>query len=127
MEGEGIGILGSLFFLAIAIFYIYVGWRIFEKADQPGWASIIPIYNIVVMLRIVGRPMWWLILFLVPVVNIIPLIIIPIDLAKSFGKGTGFGIGLMLLGVIFGPILAFGSATYEGPSAAEGGTSPATA
>lgn len=124
MEDLG-GILSLLFMLAIFIFYVYVGWRIFEKADQPGWASIIPIYNLVVTLRIVGRPMWWVILFLIPVINLIPLIIVPIDLAKSFGKGTGFGIGLLLLGPIFGPVLALGGATYQGPSAAEG-TAPAT-
>jgi hypothetical protein len=124
---QAAGLLGAIFFLAVALFYVYVGWRIYEKADQPGWASLVPIYNIVVLLRIVGRPTWWLILFLVPVVNLIPAILIPIDLAKSFGKGTGFGIGLMLLGVIFGPILAFGDAAYEGPSAADDGTAPATA
>lgn len=124
MEDFG-GILSLLFMLAVFIFYVYVGWRIFEKADQPGWASIIPIYNLVVILRIVGRPMWWVILFLIPVINIIPMIIVPVDLAKSFGKGTGFGIGLLLLGPIFGPILALGDATYKGPSATDG-TAPAT-
>ena len=117
------GLLGSLVFLAVFLFYIYVGWRIFEKADQPGWASIIPIYNMVVILRIVGRPVWWLILAFIPIVNLVWMII-PFDLAKSFGKGMGFGLGLLLLGPIFGPVLAFGDATYEGPSAAD---DPATA
>jgi len=105
--------------LAIAGFFIYVGWQLFEKADQPGWAAIIPIYNIIVTLRIIGRPWWWLLLMLIPIVQIYPLIMIPIDLAKSFGKGTGFGVGLLLLGVIFYPILALGDAEYQGPVAAD--------
>lgn len=113
------GILSLAVFLAVILFYVYVGWRIFTKANQPGWAAIIPIYNLVVILRIVGRPMWWIILFFIPAINLIPLVIIPFDLSKSFGKGTGFGIGLLLLGVIFYPILALGDATYQGPSAAD--------
>lgn len=112
---DAAGLLIPVIFLAITIFYIYVGWRVFTKADQPGWASIIPIYNLVVMLRIVGRPTWWILLFLV-----IPVgwLILPFDLASSFGKGTGFGLGLLLLGPIFYPILALGDANYQGPSAA---------
>lgn len=112
------GIL-AVFWLVVIVFYIYVGWRIFEKVNQPGWAAIVPIYNLVVLLRIIGRPVWWIVLLLIPIVNIVLLAIVNIDLAKSFGKGTGFGIGLWLLGFIFGPILAFGSATYQGPSAAD--------
>ena len=114
--------MGDILFLAvpliIAAFFIYVGWRIFEKANQPGWAAIVPIYNLVVTLQIVGRPMWWIILFIIPVVNFIMAAVISIDLAKSFGKSTGFGLGLWLLGFIFGPILAFGDTQYQGPSAA---------
>lgn len=125
MNGQGFGYLALALFAALALFYIYVGWRIFEKANQPGWASLIPIYNMVVILRIVGRPAWWIILAFIPVVNLAWLLI-PFDLAKSFGKGTGFGLGLLVLGVIFGPVLAFGDATYQGPAAAEGGAAPAT-
>ena len=102
--------------LAIIIFLIASIWKVFTKAGQPGWASIIPIYNIIVMLQIVGRPWWWILLLLIPIVNLVIFIIISIDMAKSFGKGAGFGIGLFLLGIIFYPILGFGSATYQGPS-----------
>jgi Family of unknown function (DUF5684) len=90
-------------------------WKIYQKAGQPGWASIIPFYNYIVGLRIVGRPWWWLLLLLVPVVNVVIFIVLALDLAKSFGKGTGFGIGLILLWFIFLPILAFGSDHYVGP------------
>jgi hypothetical protein len=106
--------------LLIALFLIVAMWKVFTKAGQPGWASIIPIYNLYVWCKIVGRPGWWIILLLIPFVNFIIGIILSIDLAKSFGKGAGFGIGLALLGVIFWPILGFGSAQYQGPSAAPG-------
>lgn len=94
-------------------------WVVFTKAGKPGWAALVPIYNLWVMLEIVGRPWWFLLLMLIPLVNFIVAIILGIDMAKSFGKGTGFGVGLALLGFIFYPILAFGDATYQGPSAAQ--------
>ena len=78
--------------------------------------TIIPIYNIWVLLEIVGRPGWWLVLMLIPFVNFIVLIILSIDVAKSFGKGTGFGLGLAFLSLIFYPILGFGDAKYQGPA-----------
>jgi hypothetical protein len=102
--------------LLIAVFLIVAMWKVFTKAGQPGWASIIPIYNIYIWCKIVGRPGWWVILMLIPFVNFIICIILCIDLAKSFGKGAGFGIGLAFLGIIFFPILGFGSAQYQGPA-----------
>ena len=120
-NGDGMGILGMLLgvvWLAVVVFYIFVGWKIFEKANQPGWAYIIPIYNMVVMLQIIGRPIWWIILFFIPLVNVIVGIMCVVDFAKSFGKGTGFAVGLLLLGFIFAPMLAFGDAKYQGPAAA---------
>jgi len=104
--------------LIIAVATIVGMWMVFAKAGKPGWAAIIPIYNIIVLLQVVGRPVWWIILFFIPVVNIIIEIIVLLNLAKSFGKGTGFGIGLILLGPIFMLILAFGDAEYTGPAAA---------
>jgi hypothetical protein len=107
-----------ILYLAVIVFIIASLWKVYEKADQPGWAAIVPIYNIIVLLQIVGRPLWWIVLLLIPIVNIIIAIIVNIDLAKSFGKEAGFGIGLALLGIIFYPILGFGDAEYEGPAAA---------
>ena len=108
-------ILGLLFALLI----IVAMWKVFTKAGQPGWASIIPIYNLYIWCKIVGRPWWWILLMLIPFVNFIVAIILCIDMAKSFGKGAGFGIGLALLGIIFWPILGFSSAQYQGPAAAQ--------
>jgi hypothetical protein len=115
---DGIGFFGILIYLAIIIFVIAAFWKVFEKAGKPGWAAIVPIYNIIVMLEIIGRPLWWIVLLLIPIVNFVVAIIVYIDLAKSFGKGVGFGIGLLFLGIIFFPILGFGDAQYEGPAAA---------
>jgi hypothetical protein len=95
-------------------------WIIFSKAGKPGWAIIIPIYNIIVLLQIVGKPWWWLILMLfVPFGQIIWGIWTINLLSKSFGKGVGFTLGLIFLGIIFYPVLAFGGAKYEGPAGAK--------
>ncbi len=103
----------------IVIVLVVANWKLFAKAGQPGWASIIPIYNLVVLLQIVGRPTWWIaaILFCPPV-GLVFSVIMMVDLAKSFGKGGGFAAGLILLGFIFFPILAFGSSQYQGPAGA---------
>src|SRR5689334_9558275 len=84
--------------LIVGIISIIGMWKIFEKAGKPGWASIIPIYNIIVLLEIVGKPVWWIILFLIPCVNIIFGIWTINLLSKSFGQGEGFTVGLILLG-----------------------------
>jgi hypothetical protein len=100
--------------LIILILMIVATWKIFTKAGKPGWAAIIPIYNIIVLLEIVGKPLWWVILCLIPYVNIVIVIIVNLELAKKFGQSKGFAVGLILLAPIFYPILAFGGATYKG-------------
>jgi Family of unknown function (DUF5684) len=117
-QGKPPGPLFWICWLAFTILMIAAFWKIYSKAGQPGWACIIPIYNLYIWCKIVGRPWWWILLMLIPLVNFIILIILYIDMAKSFGKGVGFGIGLILLPIIFFPILGFGSAQYQGASAA---------
>ncbi len=117
MNDSGLAIFGGTFFivwLVIIVFYTFVFWKIFEKAGQPGWAAIIPIYNVYIMIKIAKRPGWWLLLMFIPLINIIIGIIVLIDFAKNFGKDTGFAIGLLLLGFIFFPILAFDDSKYIG-------------
>jgi len=111
----GMGVVAWLLYMAVIVFYIFCMWKVFVKAGKPGWAAIVPIYNTLVMLEIVGRPWWYLLLLFVPVVNIVIGIMILFDLAKVFGKGTGFGFGLLFLSFIFIPILAFGDARYQAP------------
>lgn len=100
--------------LAVVVLYIASMWAIFSKAGQPGWAAIIPIYNTFVLLRVCGRPAWWFILLLIPFVNIVVSFIMVFDLAKAFGRGAGFGLGLLFLSIIFYPILGFGSSRFVG-------------
>lgn len=109
--------LFPLLCLALVVLVIAGLWQTFTKAGQPGWACIIPIYNVYILTKIAGRPWWWLLLFLIPIVSLVIAIILAIDVAKSFGKSTGFGIGLALLGPIFYCILGFGDATYKGAPA----------
>jgi hypothetical protein len=107
------GVIVLLFELAILGLFIASMWKIFTKAGQPGWAAIIPFYNLYVLLKVSGKPGWWLLLFFIPLVNIVIAVLTYLGLAESFGKGVGFGIGLLLLGIIFFPVLAWGDATYQ--------------
>jgi hypothetical protein len=91
-------------------------WAIFAKAGKPGWAALIPIYNFIVLLEIVGKPWWWLLLMLIPILNVVFAVWTYNLLSKSFGKSEGFTVGLLLLSFIFLPILAFGEAQYKGPA-----------
>ena len=121
--GELIALLGAYFafILIMIVFAIVVQWKIYTKAGKPGWACIIPIYNIIVLLEIIKKPIWWIVLLLIPIVNIVIMIIIMIQLAKAFGKSTAFGVGLIFFGIIFMAILAFGDAKYVyGDNAASG-------
>lgn len=123
--GDGGGLLGALFsgvgcicWAAIYILAVIGLWKTFVKAGHPGWAAIIPIYNIYIVLKIIGRPGWWLILFFIPFVDIVIAIIVCIDLAKSFGKSAAWGIILLFFFNIIGYLLlGFGDAKYQGPAA----------
>lgn len=113
MEGLFIGIL----YVAFALLMIISGWKVYEKANQPGWACIIPIYSTLVLLKIVGKPWWWLLLMLIPIVGLLIWGIWTINLlSKSFGKGVGFTLGLLFLPFIFWPLLGLGDAQYQGPA-----------
>ncbi len=110
------GILLFLIDIAILVVVIAGAWKVFTKAGQPGWACLIPFYNLYVVTQIVGRPWWWLILMCIPFIQIVFIIIICNDLSKAFGRGLGTTLGLIFLGFIFIPILGFGSAQYQGPA-----------
>jgi len=108
--GMGIGMM--LVWCAVLLILVISMWKIFTKAGKPGWAAIVPIYNLIVMLEIACKPIWWFILMLIPFVNIIILIILLVEIAKRFGKGVGFAIGMLILPFIFYPMLAFGDSKY---------------
>ncbi len=100
--------------VAILILEIVSLWFLFEKAQEPGWAAIIPIYNYLIVIKVAGKPWWYLILMLIPVVNIVIYIIVLHGLSKNFGKTTAFTVGLFFLRFIFLPILGFGKSQYVG-------------
>ena len=113
----GFGAFTWVISMAISVFTIVCSWKIFKKAGKKGWESIVPIYNVIVELEIVRLPMWYIALIFVPIANIYAMFKINIELAKKFGKSTGFGIGLTLLSPIFRAILAFSDdAVYENNS-----------
>lgn len=118
MQQGDIGVFGLIIELGLLALFVWVFWRIFEKAGKPGWAAIVPIYNVIVLLEIVGRPWWWILLLLIPVVNIVVGFLLALDLSRSFGHDLAFALGLFFLGIVFYPVLAFGSDTYSGPAGA---------
>ena len=119
--GGGAGaIIFGIVYLAIIVLVVASIWKVFAKAGEPGWAAIVPIYNMLVMLKIAGKPAWWIVLMLIPGVNAIIGIIVAIAIAEKFGKSVGFGIGMAFLPIIFYPMLGFGSATFQGAGAPAG-------
>jgi hypothetical protein len=118
----------SMYVVWFVVWYVLICiplFVIFKKAGRDdAWAAFIPIYSFYVLLKVVGRPGWWLILLLIPIVNFIIVIVVYNDLSKSFGHGVGFTLGLIFLSVIFYLILAFGSSRYRGPAAGTGMAPP---
>ena len=107
---------GLVFYFSLLILIQIISfWKIFEKAGEPGWASLIPIYRTIVYLKIIGKSTVWLLLFIIPFINIIFIIMSLNLLSKSFGKDESFTFGLIILHPIFILILAFGSSDYIGP------------
>lgn len=104
------------FVVFVVIVFVAAQWRIYEKAGKPGWAVIVPIYNILILLEIIGKPWYWLLLMLIPGVNMVLGIWAINLLSKSFGQNEGFTLGLIFLSIIFYPILAFGNYEYQGPA-----------
>jgi len=108
-------------YLAVIVLMIASLWKVFEKAGQPGWAAIIPFYNIYILTcEIAKKEILWLILMFIPFINIIASVLVSIEVAKKFGKSEMYGIGLAFLGFIFYPMLAFGDAQYQGSSKSGG-------
>lgn len=119
LDSMGLGgllaLLGAylIFVLVIAVVMLISMWKIFSKAGQPGWAILVPIYNMITLLKVVRKPVWWILLMLIPFVNFIIIILVYLELAKVFGKDTGFGLGIVFLPIIFLPMLAFSNSEYQ--------------
>ena len=111
-ETDG-SLFGLLIYLVIVVVIIAGMWKMFKKANQPGWGALIPIYNFILLLKVAGKPVWWIILMLIPLVNIVISIMVYAAVAKNFGRGVGFTLGLIFLPFVFFPILGFGEARYN--------------
>ena len=111
-----VAIIVPLIIFGMIVFVIEVvgAWFMFEKAGEPGWAAIIPIYNLLIGIKIAGKQWWYILLMLIPAVNLVIYIIVLNGLSKNFGKGTGFTVGLFFFRFIFIPILGFGNSVYTG-------------
>jgi len=112
------GAIGAMIFmliyLALIILMIAGMWKVFAKAGKPGWAAIIPFYNVFVLVEISGKDIVWFIMFFIPCANIIAAFVVYMEVAKAFGKDPAYGIGMVFLPFIFFPMLGFGSAQYQG-------------
>ncbi|MDB4795908.1 DUF5684 domain-containing protein [Flavobacteriales bacterium] len=124
-----IGLISAYFgvIILIVLVFIIAGWRLFSKAGKPGWAIIIPFYNLYIYTQIIQRPGWWILLYFsiaIPAVGALALVFLSIvdqlRLAKVFGRSAGFGVGLILLGWVFFPILAFSGSQYDSHRVVEG-------
>lgn len=117
MENEELFTTNMFVFIAILIVIAFAAqWRIYQKAGKPGWAAIVPIYNVIILMEIIGKPWWWLLLILFPPTSLIFAVWATNLLSKSFGQGVGFTLGLIFLSIIFYPMLAFGNFEYKGPA-----------
>lgn len=116
MDMEAVTLIGTV---GSAVLVISGLWGVFVKAGRPGWYSLIPIYNMVTLCRVCGITGWLALVFLIPLVNFIALIYLADKLSKAFGKGIGYTLGIILLGMLFLPLLGFGEAKYVGPAAGE--------
>ncbi len=103
-----------LVILAVCLLIIAGYWMVFQKAGQAGWKSLIPFYNMYILMEISGKPGWWMFLLIIPLVGVVVLLFAMLALARKFGRSELFGVGLLLLPMIFFPLLAFGGSEYEG-------------
>lgn len=114
LQNDGGSILSVIPPLAVTIVIFAGFWKTFEKAGEPGWAAIIPIYNFYILAKISDNAWWWVVLFFIPVIQFFALAKVSIDVAGKFNKGILFGLGLTFLSFIFFPLLGFGGARYQG-------------
>jgi hypothetical protein len=103
--------------LALGAIMIISMWRLYTKAGRPGWASIVPFYNQIVMIKIIGRPLWWFAMMFVPFANIVFSVMIMLEFVKSYGKDTWFGVASLFFPYVIFPIMAFDkNIRYVGPA-----------
>lgn len=130
-SGDPAALFMALMIFTIVITLIFVipaligMWKVFVKAGKPGWAAIVPLYNLYIYVQIAQKPTWWFVLMLVPYVNIVVNIMLTLEIAKKFNKSAAFAIfGLLLFPFVGWPMLGFGPAQYH-PDAVAPNPTPA--
>ena len=108
-------IIESLLGLTVVLISIAGAWKVYSKAGEPGWGVLIPLYNYIVLLEIIGSSILWVLPLFIPILNIVVIMVLFMKLAKCFGKSSFFGIGLFFLPFIFFPILGFDNSVYTAP------------
>jgi hypothetical protein len=114
-SGAGLGVL-LFIYLAFFVIYLVAMWKLFTKMGQPGWIGIIPLLNAYGIYKLAGRDWWWVILLLIPCINIVAAWFLAADTAKLFGKELGWAILLFIFPGLGHLILAFGGSQYVGPN-----------
>jgi hypothetical protein len=114
-SGAGLGVL-LFIYLAFIVIYLVAMWKLFTKMGQPGWIGIIPLLNAYGIYKLAGRDWWWVILLLIPCINIVALWFLAADTAKLFGKELGWAVLLFIFPGLGHLILAFGGSQYVGPN-----------
>ena len=109
-----VSVIFGILVIAVCVAMIAGMWKVFVKAGQPGWGCLVPIYNLILLLGMAGKPTWWIVLYLIPVVSLVAVAMVNIEIAKKFGQGAGYGLGLAFLPMFFYPMLGFGDAQYQG-------------
>lgn len=103
----------SVLMLAVVLVMLVACWKVYEKAGQAGWKSLVPVYNMYILVLIAGKPWWWFLVLFVPVVQVAIYLLLMLALAERFGKGPLFGVGLFFVNFICFPVLAFDRSQYR--------------
>lgn len=114
----GLGMFGlfAVIWLASFVLYLVAMWKLFVKMGQPGWIGLVPVLNAYGVYKLAGRDWWWVILLLIPCVQIVALWFLAADTAKLFGKELGWTLLLFFVPGLGYLILAFGDSQYVGPN-----------
>lgn len=114
--GAGASLAAYTFLMLGWLTIVFVaGWKLYAKTGEAGWVAIVPFLNLFGLLRIVKRPLWWFLLLLIPIVNVVVWVIVLADLSRAFGKGLGMTLVLIFLMPIAYIVLGYGDARYQLP------------
>jgi hypothetical protein len=105
---------------ALSILFLYVlpaigRWKIFEKAGIAGWVALIPVLSWFGILKLLGRSYLWILFFIIPFTYPVTRVVASVLVARRFGKGWVYGLGLAFAPFLFEPHLGLSDARYLRP------------